>query len=175
MMPNELLRGLHEYATRHPLPVCHGCPEGRFQVAIEQWIGLALLHLAQPITWSWFGGPGERGSMINVRDAGAVAEVVTVGDHLELVLMPWVSAEPVDVDRIGEILEKVTKLDNDLLDFRRQFIVRDSNTQGMVQRLIILTTHYATAPWLGSVWLPWFGYRRFELERTGVEKVQERR
>lgn len=163
---------IQRFEARFPKPVCAGCPDGKFEDAIEKWSIALAEQLAHETGSRW-------GVLMNtVTGAGLVEQVGDVGrvhpwfivDHpvegktIEyseqlvserrgVAVMPGVSwvvptdhLRDQDRDRVAEILERLAKLESAQADNDRKAHLRSLAATGMLQRLIVLVTHYGTAP-----------------------------
>jgi len=168
----DILEVARKLAQRVALPVCFGCPDGAFERAIEKWLYLLVTELGSQFTVRMpDGGP------FSVVDTSTGREFlvahVTVhqagGKQLEIIQVKPETPRVDDRDRIGEILEKLMKLEAQVVDLREQVRARDIAHLERVQRLMLLVHHFGQAPWVGHVELPFGGSLPVTVSRPGPE------
>jgi len=180
------------------LPVCAGCPAGRFEESVDRWmkkLGNMMQH-ATFLEWRYVGvgappvmfvlqaeQPGSVNPILEVPIArvdtrtnpsdlgGSERRLAIIGPEADEIgkqrQVDAANERPaVERDRIGEILENQQtilagqqKLLEELNLLRGQFVKRDTVTQSMVQRTLLLVNHFGRAPWIGT-WKDWLGRDR---------------
>lgn len=163
---------IQRFEAKFAKPVCAGCPDGKFEDTIEKWATALAEQLAHETGAQWgiltntVTGAGlvERvGDGVRVHPWFIVDHPVegkTIEYSEQLVSerrggadMPGVSwvipanhLHDQDRDRIAEILDRLARIESAQADNDRKAHLRNLSTAGMVQRLLVLVTHYGTAP-----------------------------
>jgi len=176
------------------LPVCAGCPAGRFEESVDRWmkkLGNLMQH-ATFLEWRYVGvgappvmfvlqaeqlaGVAGDPPLLEVPIArvdgalGPERRLAIIGPEADEVAKGQQAAalerDVAERDRIGEIIENQQtilagqqKLLEELNLLRGQFVKRDTVTQSMVQRTLLLVNHFGRAPWIGT-WKDWLGRDR---------------
>lgn len=157
-MPPSMMNGVTDaqlltIATEHSrllaLPVCSGCPDGRFAQLCREWMeSLVLVVSAQTgDPWSWTEAfPGRFSLRLAGREL-VVAEAVSLasGRHLQL-------HAPPEVDRLALALEKLDALSKQVEELRTQHHLRSSRTIELLLRLSLLDHFYGTQEWFLRWW-----------------------
>lgn len=181
---------------RGELPVCYGCPEGRFEESVDRWLKKLCNMMRQVTFLEWrvvtVGAPpvmfvlsaeqkgGEQpflevpiarvdGALSPERKLaiiGLEADEVRKAEQAPAVL----EREVAERDRIGELLEGQARLEQQINALHSVIVRRDSTLQGMIQRTLLLVHHFGRAPWFGK-YTDVFGRERdIFLERPGPDE-----
>jgi hypothetical protein len=171
------------FAAHNPPPVCAGCPDGAFEAQVRGW----LSALAEQLTFELMGDYGVREGKLYQRNrqSGTLfrwhhAETAHAGGGKTIRLTGEVSqvfagegplawAEPLNhlppepVDPLEVVLHKIGQLE-DLVRVQAQAATtRHGAVVGLLQRLMVLLTHYATLPFEASVRVPVLGEFTFSM------------
>lgn len=162
---------------RAELPVCYGCPEGRFEESVDRWLKKLSNMMRQATFLEWryatVGAPavmfvlqaeqpGDREHPILevpiARVDGALGpqrQLAIIGNEADEIEEQRPAAER---DRIGEILENQQTIlaglqaAHEKIDhLQRMIVTRDGGARELMQRVLMLVNHWGRSPYVGTV------------------------
>jgi hypothetical protein len=154
-----VLKAAHALARRSPVPVCEGCPDGRWETNVVSWLQELVKTLDTPVLRWGARFVGGKAYVFQVKNQEQEWMVALESPHPaggKTLAIPELEAEDelpklVERDRIQELLDGQAELHKKFAEFESQQRLRDVNLSERFTRIIMLLGYACTAPWVGHI------------------------